>query len=236
MRQALRRVVLICGGVLTVVSTASANLITNGDFSSGLNGFVTNYGYMAPVTQSSCYPEMSFSIVLSPNVCHNLWADFGDHTTGTGQMMAVNGATITNAVVWAEGPATGNPGLSSLEQNTDYYFSVWAASSYPVSPADLRFVARGNLGGSSVLGTLQLSATTGKWQQFYGTWNSGTNTGVELDILDLNTDAYGNDFALDDLSFDTASSLSPVPEPSSLMVLVGVCLLLLSARRRWSSQ
>lgn len=225
---------LLAGTFLMSGTMASANLITNGDFSSGLTGFVTDYGYVVPTSQGSCYPEQTFSIVTSPNICHNLWADFGDHTTGTGDMMVVNGATISNAVVWAGGPATGNAGLSSLQTNTDYYFSVWVASSYPVSPAQLEFGVHGNL-TSNILGTLIASTTTGLWQQFYGTWNSGINTAAELTIIDLNTDAYGNDFALDDLSFDTVASQSAVPEPASLILLVGAALLLLSARRRWAN-
>jgi len=231
MRQRFRIISLLCGG-LTLASVASANLITNGDFSSGASGFASGYSYVAPVNQGACYPETTYSIVTSPNICHNLWANFGDHTTGTGNMMIVNGATVANDIVWAEGPNTGNAGLSSLQQNTNYYLSVWVASAYPTSPADLQFGVQGNV-SNQVLGTFIASTTTGLWQQFYVTWNSGSNTSAELTIMDLNTAASGNDFALDDVSFDRVSS---VPEPSSLIVVVGACLLLLSARRRWSSQ
>jgi hypothetical protein len=224
-------IAFLCAG-LALASIASANLITNGDFSSGVSGFASGYGYVAPVNQGSCYPETTFTIATSPNICHNLWANFGDHTTGTGNMMIVNGATVANDVVWEEGPTTGNAGLSSLQQNTNYYFSGWIAATYPTSPADLQFAVQGNV-TSQALGTFTASTTTGLWQQFYVTWNSGSNTSANLTIVDLNTAASGNDFALDDLSFDRVSS---VPEPSSLIVVVGASLLLLSARRRWSNQ
>jgi hypothetical protein len=83
---------LVTGTFLMFRSAASANLITNGDFSSGLSGFITDYRYVAPTSQFSCHVETTFSIVASPNVCHDLWANFGDHSTGHGNMMVVNGA------------------------------------------------------------------------------------------------------------------------------------------------
>ena len=47
------------------------------------------------------------------------------------------------------------------------------------------------------------------WVRFYyGTtngWNSGSATTAVIRIIDLNTDAFGNDFALDDISFATLS-------------------------------
>ncbi|HLP21873.1 MAG TPA: gliding motility-associated C-terminal domain-containing protein, partial [Chitinophagales bacterium] len=44
-------------------------------------------------------------------------------------------------------------------------------------------------------------ATTCNWQQFYSTWNSGSNTTATICIVNQNTNAGANDFALDDISF-----------------------------------
>jgi hypothetical protein len=232
----LRAGLLLTGTFLMLSSAASANLITNGDFSSGVSGFISHYDYVAPTSQFSCYVETTFSIVTSPNVCHNLWANFGDHSTGHGNMMVVNGATSPGVELWVSGSGTGSPGMATLQQNTEYYFSGWVASAFPADPAQLQFAVDGSqVAGHIILGDFTASSTAGVWQQFRSTWNSGPNTGAQLSIIDLNTARVdGNDFALDDLSFDTVASLSSAPEPSTLSALAGTCLLLLIARRRWS--
>jgi hypothetical protein len=126
--------------------------------------------------------------------------------------------------------------MATLRQNTDYYFSGWVASAFPASPVQLQVAVDGSqVAGHIILGDFTASSTAGVWQQFYFTWNSGLNTGAQLSIIDLNTARVdGNDFALDDLSFETVASLSSVAEPSTLIALVSVCLLLPMARRRWS--
>lgn len=215
---------------LTFRPAASANLITNGDFSSGLADFSTDYRYVAPVSQFSCYEETSFSITTSPNVCHNEWADFGDHTTGHGNMMVVNGATSPGFSLWVSGPGSGSPGLGMLQQDTDYYFSGWVASAFPADPVQIQVAVDGSqVGGRLILGDFTATSTAGVWQQFRFTWNSSSNIAAQLSITDLNIARIdGNDFALDDLTFDTVASL-PAPEPSNLFLLVGALPLLLMA-------
>ena len=48
----------------------------------------------------------------------------------------------------------------------------------------------------------------GQWQNYKFTWNSGSSKSADLVLVDLNTDASWNDFALDDISF------SAVPDPA----------------------
>jgi hypothetical protein len=59
----------------------------------------------------------------------------------------------------------------------------------------------------SPIGELQLSSVTCQWEPFTTTWSSGANTTAVLSIIDLNTDAFGNDFALDDLAFEASAPL-----------------------------
>jgi len=82
-----------------------------------------------------------------------------------------------------------------------YNFSVWVASCHGASPAQLQFL----INGISV-GTFTASSTTGLWQEFTTTWNSNSNWAT-IQVVDLNTAAYGNDFALDDLSFTSTGSV-----------------------------
>lgn len=200
---------------LAMGTATASSLVVNGDFSAGNSGFTSDYGF---ITNNNCYPETSYDIVINPNNCHNLWASFGDHTTGTGNMMAVNGATSSNLNIWSENV--------TVTPNTQYNFSAWVASSYPVSPAALDF----SINGQQLGGDFTASTTTGLWQEFTGTWNSGASSAANLTIVDKNTDAYGNDFALDDIAMSEATA---TPEPAYFVVTgIGLAAMLMLRRRK----
>lgn len=206
-----------------IASGAQAAGVVNGNFSAGNTGFTSGYGYLAPAGPSTLYPEGRYTVDTNPNNVHNLWASYGDHTTGSGQMMIVNGATAPNKPVWAES-------LSGLSTSTNYFFSVWVASSYPTSPAMLDF----SINGSSI-GSLTASSTTGLWTQFYSTWNSGASTTASIALVNQNTASGGNDFTLDDIAFGTTRP-GGVPEPASwALMIMGVGLAGAVIRRRRAS-
>ena len=193
---------------LLASSAAQASGVVNGDFEAGNTGFTSGYGYLAPAGQGTLYPEGYYTVDTDPNNVHNLWSSFGDHTSGHGEMMIVNGAPNANVTVWDET-------LTGLSTNTTYFFSAWVASSYPTNPAMLDF----SINGSSI-GTLTPPTTTGLWTQFYVPWNSGANTTAHIALVNQNTIRSGNDFALDDIDFGT---LRPggVPEPTSWALMIG---------------
>ena len=204
------KLLLIAGAALAaalISSGAQATGVINGDFSANNTGFTSGYGYLAPAGQGTLYPEGKYTVDTNPNNVHDQWASFGDHTTGSGLMMIINGATVDGVPVWGE---TG----ISVAQNTTYYFSTWVASSHPASPAILDF----SINGSSV-GGLNASSTTGLWQQFYTTWFSGSNTSVDLALVNHNTAFSGNDFALDDIAFGITKP--GVPEPATWALMLG---------------
>jgi hypothetical protein len=204
------------------VGPAFANLITNGDFEAGNTGFSSAYlyfakpatpansygpGYPGPVgyTKLSLYDEGTYGVGTSPKLYHQSWASFGDHTTGAGNMMIVNGAvSAANVNVWTM-PASGT---IAVTQNTTYSFSAWLTSSYPDNKSDLAFSINGIL-----IGDIQLTAVPGTWQQFSASWNSGANTTALLSLVDKSLVISGNDFAIDDIVFDQ------VPEPATMLLL-----------------
>ena len=210
------RLLVACGLTLAGASPAFAtSLLYNGDFSLGDNGFGTSYAH------ASCWAEGSYDLVSDPHDCYSSWASFGDHTTGAGSMLVVNGATIGGLAVWSETVA--------ILPNTDYLFSAWVSSDYSVSPAQLGFSVNGvSLGTTS-------APSAGSWKLFEAAWNSGLSTAASLAIVDQNLAGHGNDFALDDLAFDGPAPLAPVvdvgavadvadvaivtPEPASLLLL-----------------
>ncbi|MHC1708550.1 MAG: gliding motility-associated C-terminal domain-containing protein [Bacteroidales bacterium] len=168
-----------------VSTLIDSNLIFNGDFEQGNTGFVSNYIFNA----TSLWNEGTYSITTNPNSVHSNFSPCGDHTTGSGKMMVINGAALQNTNIWCE--------TVVVQPNTDYAFSTWLTSVHPTNPAVLQFSINGN-----VLGTpFQASGTTCQWTQFYEIWNSGSSLSAQICIVNQNTATNGNDFAIDDVSF-----------------------------------
>jgi hypothetical protein len=170
----------------------SRNTVTNGNFTNGRNGFSSDYTYISPTGSTGSFGALSaegyYSVSTSPRVTHTNFSNFADHTTGSGTMMVINGSPVNNAKVWWQSIA--------VEPNTTYIFSIWAASAHPANPAKLNFSINGSL-----LGVIQLTANTGVWTNFTVQWTSGTSTSAAIGIINQNTIANGNDFALDDIVF-----------------------------------
>lgn len=204
---------------LVPAGSAADPIIPNASFSLGYSGFSSSYGYLAyPSVESPklLYPEGMFTVGSNPGFVHDRWADFGDHTTGDGQMLIVNGNRVADMLVWST--------LVAVDANTQYDFSAWAASTFWRSPSSLAFSVNGQLLNDPLL----LPSELGVWQQFAAGWYSGASTTAVLSLVNLNTDWNGNDFALDDIALSVRPRISevsfpedppaPVPEPASLFL------------------
>jgi hypothetical protein len=207
-------------------SSVQAILVPNGGFESGNQDFTSAYGYVASTGHNTLQGEGLYAVGYNPYDYHASWASYGDHTSGTGKMMIVNGAG-SPVDVWTSSAITVAP-------NTLYYFSVWVASSYSESPANLVFKVNGTQMGSD----FTASATTGVWQQFYCTWYSGAQSSASLYLYNRNTALSGNDFTLDDIALETfrpegATGVGgTVPLPSTVLLLGSGLVGLLAWRRR----
>jgi hypothetical protein len=203
--------------VLAAAATAASatELLTNGDFEAGNAGFYSDYQYMVlDGTQHNLWGEGTYDVSANPNLDHSLFSSFGDHTSGQGQMMVINGSPTKDAIIWSEGDVGGGAPLIG-EANTSYTFSFWLASVYPASPADLQLWVN----GAKVDGeTFQAVNDTGLWQHFTYSGVTGATGLQSISLSNLNTDLNGNDFALDDMHLNGTA----VPEPASwALMLVG---------------
>ncbi|MEJ5251148.1 MAG: PEP-CTERM sorting domain-containing protein [Chthonomonadetes bacterium] len=206
---------VVAMGVLLLSSPRvyAVNLIVNGDFELGNVGFTSGYTYDAspPIQGSDCY-----AIGTNPSTWNpGWWSSFGDHTTGSGKMLIADGHRSPNQTLWQQ--------TVHVAPNTSYYFSYWAASSYYYSPA----VLRTTINGVQIGGDFQLPSQTGQWTQFQVVWNSGSATSATIRLVDINTNGFGNDFVLDDLS------MQAIPEPGTMWLFAtGVAAMALRPRKK----
>lgn len=168
----------------------SPNLVFNGDFSEGNKGFNTSYIYSPDdIGLLQCYAILRNpqSGTMSPQDKGN----FGDHTTGKGLMMVVNGSADANVVVWSQ--------QVSIEPGKAYDFEMWVSSWHQANPAivEVRF-------NGKRLGVVDAPVTTGMWVPLRARWESGDKSQVEIEIIDIRPEDIGSDFAIDDISLRPA--------------------------------
>ena len=167
---------------------AGKNIITNGDFTNGNTGFTSKYNFANPNLT-----EGQYFIGANPQAWNPSLGTCHDHTTGTGNMLLVNGSPIANEYVWSS--------TITVTPNTNYAFSAWLqnlnVNVMTSNPARLQF----SINGYPIGNIFQSNVSSCIWEQFYETWNSGNNTTAIISVVNQNTVASGNDFALDDISF-----------------------------------
>jgi len=194
---------VLAAAALATSAGASTNLVDNGDFSGGYSDFHSDYGALVPTT-----PPATYSIGTNPSGAHPSWADFGDHTTGFGNMMIVNGAEAAGAIVWGQANIT-------VDAQTTYFFSTWIATTFADAPAELNF----SINGANLDSTFTAGAISAGWQQFFASWNSGEATSADIALVNQNLAFNGNDFALDDISLTTQAP-GGIPEPASWALMI----------------
>ena len=187
--------------VLGSVSITQANLIVNGDFEGGNSAFGSDLGYVAP--PSTLNANGYYTIDINPHNHIGVWADMTDHTTGSGLML------IATPEAWATPEKRVWFQDVDVVEGTEYVFEGWTAHITSSNPAKLSF----KIDGSSI-GSLDLQPyNSGQWNSFSFSWTADLTGSVNLSIVDLQATGIGNDFALDDLSFQ------PVPIPGAVWLL-----------------
>lgn len=172
------------GDVLVVSSNLSVNsLVVNGDFSQGNTGFTSNYIY----NPTTIWNEGTYAVGPNPNTVHPNFGTWGDHTTGTGNYLLVNGSTNSNQILWQQ--------TLSLPPGVQVDISLWLLTF--VTPAGSMQISMNN----NVLGAAFSSpSSAGVWQQRTRTFTVPPSGQCILRITTLSSSLAGNDFGLDDIS------------------------------------
>jgi hypothetical protein len=164
----------------------------------------SDYNYVA--TNQAMKNEGTYSILKTigdANGGNCIWPDWRaqDHTGDGGYFMAVNGAPSSSSSVGRTFYRIRNIPVCP---NTNYEFSAWVInilsstmqSATPGSEPNIAFRVNGVQIATS--GTIPYEAVP-SWRKVGGTFNSGSNTLVDLEVINNTTVAIGNDLGLDDI-------------------------------------
>ncbi len=195
----------------TTFIDSSDNLVVNGDFEQGNIGFTTDYGPGVGGAFGLLTNAGTYAINTSPSNVHNNFFSCVDHTSGTGNLMIVNGSNVPNTDVWCQ--------TITVSPNTDYLFSAWVISLETTNSsnvATLNFKIDGVQFGTD----FSPSLIGCDWQQFSATYNSGSNTSIEI-CIESDVISGNNDYGIDDIFFtpfcnytDTINvTVNPFPTP-----------------------
>jgi hypothetical protein len=194
----VKPLLLFASAALALVATAaqaSTNLVVNGDFSEGNSGFTSGYGYAAPANRA-LWPQSVYTVTSDPSKVNPYWV----HLSGSQNMLLVNGATTAGMTVWQENLSTAS--------GQEYDFSAAVANaccnaSFPGhgAPSVLEFeVSSNNFASFQTLATIT-TQTTGAAGVFKTIADTFSATGpLEIRLVDANTEAVGNDFAVENIS------------------------------------
>jgi hypothetical protein len=203
---------LLAALVALLTAPAYAELIVNGDFQAGNQGFITEYKF----SPGNIDPAQSYDVAANPFPVHGFAVPYFDHTLNTpaGKMLVVNEANVGGVLVWGQ--------TVPVTPATDYTFTGYISSWGGVAPTklDVRFNGRS-------IGVMQAPTATGIWAQFTATWNSGAANAAIIELRNVAGADIGGDFALDDLSLDgprPGAALDARPETFASGLAVGLLL------------
>ena len=181
-------------------------LATNGNFSAGNSGFLTNYTYNA----TSIWNEGTYAVGPNPNAVHPNFGTWGDHTTGSGNYMLVNGSATGNKILWRQ-VRTFPPGAQVKMR--------WWMLTFVTPAGSLQL----KLYGANVGNTVSTPATSGVWQQATRTFTVPASGNVILNLMTLSSAVAGNDFGIDDITFEydciTRDTVWLLPKSDAMIAL-----------------
>jgi hypothetical protein len=203
---------------LAMVSVAEALPVINASFEAGNFGFSSDYTY-APLGNST---EGEYTVRSDPQNWNGAFVNFGDHTTGSGQMLVVNGATSGSNALWRE--------TFIVSAGTSYDFSAWAGTAVGGGPASLLLRVDGTVVGPA----FTLPNNPGAWVSWSTSWTAVAGGTSTVEIVNSNLSVFPNDFYIDDIAISDRLPASPVPDISStgMLLALPLCLLMMARRRR----
>ncbi len=171
--------------VCNVMPDPGGNQVVNGSFESGLTGFDTEYLN----NQTTIFEEGTYAITDNAEAVNGNYRPCGDHTTGSGQYMAINGDTILDKKLWCT--------TVNVEEDVEYMFGAWVTNISIFSLADFAFT----IDGEQIGGIRTTDQEPCEWVEYMDFWLADRTGEVEFCIINKTEEFFRNEIALDDIYF-----------------------------------
>lgn len=191
--------------LISFSNNALGQTLTNGNFESGGNGvgfLINGIGYTQINPPTGTSSPGNYAITTNPQLLNSSFISGGDHTTGTGKMLVVDGNTTAGSRLWSC-TSTGGA-LTGFTAGSTYTFSYWIKSvsndvTNNATQANINvfFVNASNINPASTNNYAPLPSQG--WTRVSYSFTATTNNAL-IELRNNNTSVLGNDFALDDIS------------------------------------
>jgi hypothetical protein len=213
-----RTAIILVAGFAISGPAFAANLIANGDFSSGFTDFTSTYTQVTNGAPGSLVPEGTYTIGNNPIVDHPSFVDFSSpsNPTPSNPMLFVNGSTNGGDSFYLYSNPLGTTGLQT------YSFSATVIDiccnptfTSPNNPSTILFQISTDNFTTNIQEIAFVTSPPADAGVVHDVTGSFTTTGpFSFRIADAANLASGNDFAIDDLN------ISPVPEASTWAMMI----------------
>ena len=195
--------------VLASLTAKAQNIFTNGDFESGAsgNGFIVGGAGYSPASTPGTSVPGNYAFTSNPQSLNSTFITGGDHTTGTGKMMVVDGSTTFGLNFFWTAGSTGGAVLGFVVGKR-YTFSYWIKSISndvinTATQANINFfTAPGDIDPATIVPIILNSYAplpASGWQKVSYEFTA-TDTSVLFRLYNTNLGSLGNDFAIDDMN------------------------------------
>ncbi len=197
---------------LTGGTPTGPNLIPNGTFNGSIGPAVSDYVPGSGGTWGVLSNEGTYAVGTNPNALHS---NFSGCSMGTGNMMVVNGSNTAGINVWCQ--------TVTVQKNTKYQFKFQLMSVISDNPANMSVIINGVQVGPNLSAGAPCQVL-----DFVYDWFSGSTTSAQICLVNQNTAASGNDFALDNMVFraydkETFTAKVTIKTPPTVSVLASIC-------------
>ena len=170
------------------LNSDGVNLIYNGDFELGDVGFTSDYGQ---------FPMMAGGYVVDTLPSdYNPDHDGVDHTTGSGNMLIVDGSEDSDDDVWCQ--------KIIVEEDVEYVLSAWVNNlirpSLNFGDPTITFTIK-EYSNLVLINTGIINENPNVWRNFTRTFRALSSDTITLCISSSSGESIGNDFAIDDIEF-----------------------------------
>jgi gliding motility-associated-like protein len=191
--------------LISFSNNALGQTLTNGNFESGGNGvgfLINGIGYTQINPPTGTSSPGNYAITTNPQLLNSSFISGGDHTTGTGKMLVVDGNTNAGSRLWSC-TSTGGA-LTGFTAGSTYTFSYWIKSvsndvTNNATQANINvfFVNASNINPASTNNYAPLPSQG--WTRVSYSFTATSNNAL-IELRNNNTSVLGNDFALDDFT------------------------------------